>query len=276
MVSFVYDIINWEEKQLIKKFKDENLKINLIDAKNNELNLTGKNNIDNIAFIRCLSHKRSLYYSYVLESQNINAINSYNIFNTAGNKLFTSAYLHKNKIPTPETYVSFSKDNAIETSNKIGYPVVFKPVSGSWGRMVSLIKDNNFAETIFSMNDMVNDRIYYLQKYNERPPRDIRAIIVNHEISAIIYRYSYKSWKTNLYLGGKVEKANLDDNDKELLIKTGELFDPGIIGIDAMESDDGLLIHEVNSRVEFRGASKIYGNKIIEDIANFFKDLLKN
>jgi len=271
MISLVYDIINWEEKQLINKFKEENIKINLVDAKNTELNLTGKNNIDNIAFIRCVSHKRSLYYSYILESENIKSINSYNTFNIAGNKLFTTAYLNKNRIPTPETYVSFSKDNAIETSNKIGYPVVFKPVSGSWGRMISLIKDDNFAETIFSMNDMVNDNVYYLQKYIKRPPRDIRAIIVNHEISALTYRYSYESWKTNLYLGGKVEKANLNEDEKELLIKTSELFDPGVIGIDAMESKDGLLIHEVNSRVEFKGASKVYGNKIINDIINFLK-----
>lgn len=271
MISFIYDIINWEEKQLINKFKEENIKINLIDAKNTELNLTGKNNIDNIAFIRCVSHKRSLYYSYILESEDIKSINSYNTFNIAGNKLFTTAYLNKNGIPTPETYASFSKDNAIETSNKIGYPVVFKPVSGSWGRMISLIKDDNFAETIFSMNDMVNDNVYYLQKYIKRPPRDIRAIVINHEISALTYRYSYESWKTNLYLGGKVEKANLSENEKELIIKTSELFDPGVIGIDAMESKDGLLIHEVNSRVEFKGASKVYGNKIINDIINFLK-----
>ncbi len=276
MLSFVYDMINWEEKQLIKKFRDTGIPVNLIDAKNNELNLTGKNNIDDTTFIRCLSHKRSLYYSYILESNNVNTINSFNTFNIAGNKLFTTSYLHKNKIPTPETHASFSKDNAIDTSSKMGYPLVFKPVSGSWGRMVSLIKDDNFAETIFSMNDMVNDNVYYLQKYTERPPRDIRAIIINHELSAVTYRFSYESWKTNLSLGGNVEKADLDEDEKELLIKVGELFDPGVIGIDAMETKDGLVIHEVNSRVEFKGASKVYGDKIINDIVKFFKDLLSN
>jgi [lysine-biosynthesis-protein LysW]--L-2-aminoadipate ligase/ribosomal protein S6--L-glutamate ligase len=59
----------------------------------------------------------------------------------------------------------------------------------------------------------------------------------------------------------------------EILIKTSELFDPGIIGIDAMETDEGLVVHEVNSRVEFKGASKVYGNKIINDIVEFLKEL---
>ena len=55
--------------------------------------------------------------------------------------------------------------------------------------------------------------------------------------------------------------------------ETSELFDPGIIGIDAMETDEGLVVHEVNSRVEFKGASKVYGNKIINDIVEFLKEL---
>ena len=58
----------------------------------------------------------------------------------------------------------------------MGYPVVFKPASGSWGRMISLLENENIAETVFSMNDMVNENSYYLQKYVKRPPRDVRAM----------------------------------------------------------------------------------------------------
>ena len=96
---------------------------------------------------------------------------------------------------------------------------------------------------------------------------------MGNRISATIYRYSGDGWKTNLALGGKVEKAELPEDEMEILIKTSELFDPGIIGIDAMETDGGLVVHEVNSRVEFKGASKVYGNKIINDIVEFLKEL---
>ncbi len=274
MISFIYDYIGWEEKQLIKKLKEENIPFNLVDSKNLTLKLTSKNDIGDIAFIRCISHKRSLYYAGILESQGIRVINSYSTFNITGNKILTSAYLYKNNIPTPESFLSFSKDNAIESSNEIGYPVVFKPATGSWGRMISLINNDNFADTVFGMNDMVNESgIYYIQKYVERPPRDVRAIVINHQISAAIYRYSNDGWKTNLYLGGKVEKANLTEDEKETIIKASEIFDSGVIGIDGMESSEGLKIHEINGRVEFKGASKIYGEKIIDDIIGFLKIL---
>ncbi|WP_337860409.1 RimK family alpha-L-glutamate ligase [Ferroplasma sp.] len=273
MVTLIYDSIAWEEKEIIKKFQSEGINFNLINAKNNALNLTADIDIEGPAFIRCLSSKRSLYYSYILESHGIKAVNSYKTFNIAGNKVFTTSYLYSNGIKTPETEVSFFHDNALETAGKMGYPLVFKPATGSWGRMISLLKDENIAETVFSMNDMVSENSYYLQRYVERPPRDIRAIVVGNSISATIYRYSGAGWKTNLALGGKVEKADLSVEELEIIMKTAELFDPGVIGIDAMETENGLMVHEVNSRVEFKGASKVYGNKIINDIVNFLKKL---
>jgi lysine biosynthesis enzyme LysX len=273
MVTLVYDSIAWEEKEIIKKLQAEEIKFNLLNAKNNSLNLTGNIDISAPVFIRCMSSKRSLYYSYILESQGIKTINSFKTFNIAGNKIFTTSYLHSHGIKTPETEVSFYHDNALETAEKMGYPLVFKPATGSWGRMISLLKNENAAETVFSMNDMVNENIYYLQRYVKRPPRDIRAIVIGNSISAVIYRYSSDGWKTNLALGGKVEKADLAEEDLEVINKTSELFDPGVIGIDAMETENGLVVHEVNSRVEFKGASRVYGNKIINDIASFLKKL---
>ncbi len=273
MITFIYDSIAWEEKEIIKKLQAEGIKLNLVSAKDNALKLTEKLNFNGPAFIRCMSARRSLYYSYILESHGIITINSYNTFNIAGNKIFTTSYLYKNGIRTPDTVVSFSHDNALASATEMGYPLVFKPASGSWGRMISLLENENIAETVFSMNDMVSENSYYLQRYVKRPPRDIRAIVVGNRISATIYRYSGDGWKTNLALGGKVEKAELSEDEMEILIKTSELFDPGIIGIDAMETDEGLVVHEVNSRVEFKGASKVYGNKIINDIVEFLKEL---
>ncbi len=273
MLTFIFDSIAWEEKELIKGLQSEGVELNLVNAKDNALKLTGKLNFEGRAIIRCMSARRSLYYSYILESHGIQTINSFNTFNIAGNKIFTTSYLYKNGIRTPETLVSFSHDNALSTAGIMGYPVVFKPASGSWGRMISLLQDENIAETVFSLNDMVSENSYYLQRYVERPPRDIRAIVVGEDISATIYRYSGEGWKTNLALGGKVEKANLTEDQRDMLIRTAQLFDPGIIGIDAMETDEGLVIHEINSRVEFKGASRVYGNKIIRDIVKYLKKL---
>ncbi|MCL4453168.1 MAG: RimK family alpha-L-glutamate ligase [Candidatus Thermoplasmatota archaeon] len=273
MLNFIYDSIAWEEKQIIKELQGEGIKLNLINAKDHPLNLTGDIDITGPAVIRCMSAKRSMYYSYILESHGIETVNSFNTFNIAGNKAFTTSFLYRNGIDTPDTVMSFSHDSAMDVAGGMGYPVVFKPATGSWGRMISLIRDENMAETVFSMNDMVAENSYYIQRFVTRPPRDIRVIMVGGKISASIYRYSGDGWKTNLYLGGRVEKAVLGKEESEIIMKVSDLFGPGIIGIDAMESESGITVHEVNSRVEFKGASKVYGNAIIRDIAEYLKTL---
>ncbi|WMT51073.1 MAG: RimK family alpha-L-glutamate ligase [Ferroplasma sp.] len=273
MLNFIYDSIAWEEKQIIKELQGDGIKLNLINAKDHPLSLTGDIDITGPAVIRCMSAKRSLYYSYILESHGIETVNSFNTFNIAGNKAFTTSFLYRNGINTPDTVMSFSHDNAMDAAGDMGYPVVFKPSTGSWGRMISLIRDANMAETVFSMNDMVAENSYYIQSFVKRPPRDIRVIMVGGKISASIYRYSGEGWKTNLYLGGRVEKAVLGKEETEIIMKVSDLFGPGIIGIDAMESESGITVHEVNSRVEFKGASRVYGNAIIRDIAEYLKTL---
>ena len=41
MLNFIYDSIAWEEKQIIKELQGDGIKLNLINAKDNPLNLTG-------------------------------------------------------------------------------------------------------------------------------------------------------------------------------------------------------------------------------------------
>ena len=51
-------------------------------------------------------------------------------------------------------------------------------------------------------------------------------------------------------------------------MKTSKVLGGGILAIDAMESEDGILVHEVNSTIEFKGAAtasgKDIGNKILD------------
>ena len=54
---------------------------------------------------------------------------------------------------------------------------------------------------------------------------------------------------------GAVSKAlKPDDELKEIVLKAAEAVGGGILGVDAMESESGYLVHEVNNTVEFRGA----------------------
>jgi len=278
----LYDRIRWEEKTLRDKAKEKGIKAELIDAKSFPVDLSSKkiDKFGDIVLQRCISYFRGLHFSAMLESKGISVINSFNTSLLCGDKLLTSLQLSKAGIPTPKTYVAFSMESALDAISKIGYPVVVKPIIGSWGRLVSLVKDSESAEAVFEHREMMNNsllKIYYIQEFVKRPPRDIRIISMDDEVVTAIYRSSTSNnWKTNVALGAKVSPCKITDEIEEIAVKTSNVLGGGILAIDAMESEDGILIHEVNSTIEFKGATTASGKDIGSKILDFVVRKCKN
>ena len=104
----------------------------------------------------------------------------------------------------------------------------------------------------------------------DRPPRDIRCIVVGEEIITCVYRYSPPDeWRTNVAVGGKTEKCPINSELEDIILKTSKTFGGGILGIDLMESPKGIVVNEINPTVEFRGASKVTETNIPKAIINY-------
>lgn len=113
-------------------------------------------------------------------------------------------------------------------------------------------------------------QIYYLQEYVKRPPRDIRAIVVGDKLLTVIFRYQPEDdWRTNVARGGYSELASLDKEQEDLILKASNAVGGGVLGVDAMESERGLLVHEINGSVEFKGASSVSTVNIPKAIAEY-------
>ncbi|MGB9728313.1 MAG: lysine biosynthesis protein LysX [Thermoprotei archaeon] len=279
----LYDRIRWEEKQIAEEAKALGATVTMIDVRSLPLEITSnsiKKEFDGVVLQRCVSHTRGIYYTAILEEHNVNVINSFFTTMITSNKLLTTLKLVKNNIPTPKTGVAFSYDAALKIAKDIGYPVVIKPILGSWGRLVNKARDQDELSSLLEARELFSDplyQVYYLQEYVKRPPRDIRSIVVGDEIIAITYRYQPENdWRTNVARGGIVDKAYLSDDEHEIILRAAKTVGGGILGIDAMESDRGILIHEINGTVEFRGAASVWGNIIPRSIAEYAIKRAKN
>ena len=264
-VCVVYDKVRFEEKALYDTAKKKGLKAQIIDAKKITINNASKRKtlqFGDVVLQRCISHFRGLYLSACLEFMGFMVINKFKVGETCGNKLITSLTLAKCNVPTPKTHFAFSAESAIEVINTTGFPVVLKPIIGSWGRGVFPIRDEEVANMIIEMrkeNDNPLSRIYYVQEMIKRPPRDLRCIVVGDKIVAAIYRYSVENeWRTNVSRGGKAELAPITNELEDIALRAAKSVGGGILGVDLMEDEKrGLLVHEVNNTVEFRGASNV-------------------
>src|ERR687886_727150 len=264
-LCILYDKVRFEERILYDKALKKNLKAKIVDAKTVTISTENKRKdlqLGDVILQRSISHFRGLYLTASLEFLGFSVINKFQVGEICGNKLITSIILSKYKVPTPKTYFAFSAESVIEVINKIGYPLVLKPIIGSWGRGVFPLRDSEVANMIVEMREENNNalaRIYYLQEMVKRPRRDLRCIVVDDRVVTAIYRYSAENeWRTNMAKGGKTEVAPITSELEDIALRAAKAVGGGVLGVDLMEDEDrGLLVHEVNNTVEFRGASNV-------------------
>ena len=139
---------------------------------------------------RSLSATRGLYALRILEAAGLPTVNRYATAATCFDKLLTTAALAEAGLPQPETRVAFTPESALRAIEEMGYPVVLKPVVGSWGRLLARINDRDAAEAILEHKDVLGSyqhSIFYIQEHVAKPGRDIRAFVVGDETICAIY-----------------------------------------------------------------------------------------
>ncbi len=273
----VYDKVRFEEKSIYDKALKKGIKTRMTDAKSITISTDSKRKelaLGDVILQRSISHFRGLYLTACIEFLGFSVINRFKVGETCGNKLLTSLTLAKHKVPTPKTYFAYSAGTAMEIISRTGFPVVLKPIVGSWGRGVYPLRDEEVAKMIIEMreeNDNPLGRIYYIQEMVERPPRDLRCIVVGDEIIAAVYRYSAENeWRTNVARGGKAENAPITNELEEIALRAARAVGGGVLGVALMEDKHrGLLVHEINNTVEFRGASNVSSTDIASAIIDY-------
>jgi len=276
-IAIAYDMLRFEEKALINEAKKLSIPLEIlhVDSISFALDTAHISTPENYSAViqRCVSHARGLHISAIFDECGVPTINSYEVTAICDDKILTTLRLAKHGIPTPKTRIAFDQDQALKALDKLGYPAVIKPIVGSWGRLVARVRDREEASALIESRSSglnPNDHIFYLQEYVKRPARDIRAIVVGDELVTTVYRYQPPNdWRTNVARGGTSEEARLTNVESELILKAAEAIGGGILGIDAMESPSGLVIHEVNSTVEFRGASTVSRNNIARKMIEY-------
>jgi [lysine-biosynthesis-protein LysW]--L-2-aminoadipate ligase len=259
-VSITFDRLRWEEKALSEAAEKAGLEASLVDSKGLVFEIPKKHpDLGDVVLQRCISHYRSSILTLMLEGAGLRVINSYAVAETCSNKLATSIALANAGVPTPRTLLALTSEAAEEAAERMGYPLVLKPFTGSWGRMVTVVRDRATLQSLIEYKEELanpqEQHMYYLQEYVKRPPRDIRAIVAGDSIVACVHRVAPPGeWRTNVARGAVSKAFKPSSELRELILKAAEAVGGGILGVDAMEPESGYLVHEVNNTVEFKGA----------------------
>jgi len=244
-----------EEKLLMEEAARRGIEVVKVDSRQLVMDLDGKYDFD-VLLERDVSHSRALYALNLFQNSGVKTINTYDVALVCGDKVATSKALRDAGVPTPDVKIAFTPQSALRAIEEMGYPVVMKPVVGSWGRLLAKINDRDAAEALLEHKEHLGSyyhSIFYIQKYIKKPGRDIRAFVVGDETICAIYRTS-EHWITNTARGGKASNCPVTPELNKLCLRAAKAVGGGVLAIDLMETPDGLTVHEINYTIEFRNS----------------------
>ncbi|MFL5759465.1 MAG: lysine biosynthesis protein LysX [Thermomicrobiales bacterium] len=270
-VGILLSRVRVEEKLLLTEFERRGVHVVRFDDRALKLDLLRPSIACDVVIERCINHLRALYSLKVLNDWGVPTVNTYDVANTCGDKLLTTTALVRGGVPSPRTIIAFTPEAALEAIEEIGYPVVLKPAIGSWGRLLSRVNDRDAAEAILEHKVTLGSfhhGAFYIQEYVHKPGRDIRSFVVGDETICAIYRDS-PHWITNTARGGLASNCPVTPELDQLSRAAACAVGGGVVAVDLLESDRGLLVNEVNYTMEFRNSIDTTGVNIPARIIDY-------
>jgi [lysine-biosynthesis-protein LysW]--L-2-aminoadipate ligase len=221
---------------------------------------------------RSISYTSGLYALRLLNAFGVPTVNTATVAEICGDKLTTSAMLAKAGLPQPHNATAFTPEAALEAIEAFGYPVVLKPVVGSWGRLLAKINDRDAAEAVLEHKatlGSVQHSVFYIQEYIAKPGRDIRAIVIGDRVLTAMYRKS-EHWITNTARGGEGEVCPITPEIEALCLGAAQAVGGGVLAVDLIEHPErGYLVNEINHTMEFHTMQPVSGVDIADEIVAY-------
>ncbi|GAB4578996.1 MAG: lysine biosynthesis protein LysX [Anaerolineales bacterium] len=281
-IGVLYSRVRVEEKWIFAAMEKRGLDYERLDDRLISFNLENPGSWKTFDAVleRSISYNSGLYALRILNTWGIPTVNTAAVAEACGDKLMTSALLAKADIPQPHNIVAFTPESALEAIEAYGYPVVLKPVVGSWGRLLAKINDRDAAEAILEHKatlGSVQHSVFYIQEYIRKPGRDIRAIVVGDRVLTAIYRKS-EHWITNTARGGEGEPCPITPEIEALCLGAASAMacpdtqgrGGGVLAVDLVEHPErGLLVNEINHTMEFHTAQPVSNVDIADEIVHY-------
>ncbi|MEM1644450.1 MAG: lysine biosynthesis protein LysX [Ignisphaera sp.] len=280
-IGISYEILRWEEKALIEVAKELGLSIKLLHLHTTYVSV-GKYSIEtsdiDIVLQRAISHVVALNSTLALESMGIRVVNNSLTTAIAMNKLWTLKVLAQKGIPIPNTIITFDFDPSLKAAKVLGYPLVIKPIDGSWGRLIAMARDEEELRALLEHRSYISNpsiKVNMIQEFVKKPNRDLRIFVVGEEVVTGIYRVS-NHWITNTARGGVAIPAKIDKEVEELTLKVAKAVEGEILGVDIFEDPNrGYIVNEINAIPEFKNTVKVTGVPLHRKMMEYIKSLIK-
>jgi RimK family alpha-L-glutamate ligase len=206
---------------------------------------------------------------HCLERLDIPFMNRPHAIEKAVDKYYTLRILEQAGISVPRTTVTQYTRDALRAFRRYK-DVVIKPLFGSGGVGMTRVSDHEVARRIFRALE-ANRYVMYVQEFFEHGNRDIRVFVIGGKAMAAMYRIG-SDWKTTLRQGAQPKPCKLTSELANLAVRCAEVIGLEYTGVDILDTDQGLVVTEVNSSSGWQGLQQVTTINVAKRLVDrFFK-----
>jgi RimK family alpha-L-glutamate ligase len=202
-----------------------------------------------------------------LSERGIRVVNTARAIERSVDKFWTTALLERAGLPTPETVVTESVDEALAAFRRMGDAIV-KPLFGSMGLGLVRVSDEDTAWRVCHAVAQIGG-VIYLQRFVRHAGRDVRAFVIGGRVFGAIERTA-DDWRTNVSRGARATALTLPAEWADLAVRAAAAIEAEYAGVDLLPGDDGsTCVLEVNGIPGWEGLQRATGL----DVAGAIVDL---
>jgi tetrahydromethanopterin:alpha-L-glutamate ligase len=205
-----------------------------------------------------------------LREMGVCVINDARAIERCVDKSMTSFRLHRQDIPTPDTWSAESPQEArkiVRAEARPGRPLVLKPLFGSQGRGLRLIERARDLPRVEEVQG-----VFYLQRYVTGPTagwRDWRVFVIGGRAVAAMIRHGVQ-WRTNAAQGARCQGVAAAGEIADLAVAAVRAVGADYAGVDIIQDRAGrYLVLEVNSMPAWRALQTATGIDIADGLASY-------
>jgi len=202
-----------------------------------------------------------------LSERGVRVVNTARAIERSVDKFWTSALLEQAGLPTPETVVTESLEEALCAFRRMGDAIV-KPLFGSMGLGLVRVSDEDTAWRVCHAVEQIGG-VIYLQRFIPHAGRDVRAFVIDGKVFGAIARTA-DDWRTNVSRGARATRVELSPEWADLAVRAAVALGAEYAGVDLLPGTDGCtFVLEVNGIPGWEGLQKATGL----DVAGAIVDL---
>jgi gamma-F420-2:alpha-L-glutamate ligase len=278
---------SYETKRLVEEFEKQDIDVRVIDP--NEIDIfVNKENKQSILvngeslplpkFVFPRTGSGTTYHIKAVirhfERMGVSVINSSEAIDNVKDKLYSHQILAQSNLDIPKTMLLKHPIDVDFVEKNLGFPVIVKTISGSYGRGVFLAETKKQLKQLLTMAELTKKsyNIVIQEFVKDTWGKDLRVLVVNNKVVGCMMRQSQdEDFRANITRGGSGFPYEVNEQIEWLSSESSKALNLDIAGVDLLFDGDGYKICEVNSNPGFEGMETFTKKNIAEEIVQFIK-----